>query len=77
MNDANHESQRGVPVATVGINNSTNAALLAVRMLGSYYPEFQEKMAQYQNTMKVEVEEKAATLEQSGYQAYLERQGKR
>ena len=25
---------RGVPVATVAINNSTNAALLAIRMLG-------------------------------------------
>jgi phosphoribosylcarboxyaminoimidazole (NCAIR) mutase len=25
---------RGVPVATVAINNATNAALLAVRMLG-------------------------------------------
>ena len=68
---------RGVPVATVGINNSTNAALLAVRMLGSYYPEFQEKMAKYQETMKVEVEAKAAKLEDVGYQAYLESQGKR
>ena len=27
---------RGVPVATVAINNATNAGLLAVRMLGGW-----------------------------------------
>ena len=27
---------RGIPVATVAINNSTNAALLAIRILGAY-----------------------------------------
>lgn len=64
-------------MATVGINNSTNAALLAVRMLGSYYPEFQEKMAKYQEMMKVEVEGKAAKLEEIGYQAYLAEKGKK
>lgn len=69
--------QRGVPVATVGINNSTNAALLAIRMLGSHYPEYQEKLARHQATMKEEVEVKAETLEDIGYQAYLEKQGKR
>ncbi|KAF4122615.1 phosphoribosylaminoimidazole carboxylase [Geosmithia morbida] len=64
---------RGIPVATVGINNSTNAALLAVRMLGSHIPDYQKKMADYQETMKVEVEAKAARLEDIGYKAYLEK----
>ncbi|OAQ91604.1 phosphoribosylaminoimidazole carboxylase [Purpureocillium lilacinum] len=68
---------RGIPVATVGINNSTNAALLAVRMLGSHYPEYREKMARYMETMKVEVEGKAAKLEEVGYQAYLAEKAKK
>jgi 5-(carboxyamino)imidazole ribonucleotide mutase len=34
----------GVPVATVGINNSKNAGLLAARILGNKYPEVFEKL---------------------------------
>lgn len=64
-------------MATVGINNSTNAALLAIRLLGSHYPEYQDKMARYMETMKVEVEGKAAKLEDVGYQAYLEDKAKK
>lgn len=64
-------------MATVGINNSTNAALLAIRMLGSYYPQYQEKMAKYMETMKVEVEGKASKLEDIGYQAYLAEKAKK
>merc|ERR1712080_351230 len=35
---------RGVPVATVAINNSTNAALLAVRILGAADPKWLTEM---------------------------------
>lgn len=63
---------RGIPVATVGINNSTNAALLAVRILGSHFPEYQQKMADYQEALRIEVEGKATKLEDIGYQAYLQ-----
>ncbi|KJZ77861.1 hypothetical protein HIM_02498 [Hirsutella minnesotensis 3608] len=63
---------RGIPVATVGINNSTNAALLAVRILGSHYPEYRQKMASYLDGLRVEVEAKAARLEDVGYRAYLD-----
>ncbi|XP_074296309.1 uncharacterized protein LOC141626337 [Silene latifolia] len=38
---------RGVPVATVAINNATNAGLLAVRMLGVGDSDLQARMAQY------------------------------
>ena len=38
---------RGIPVATVAINNSTNAALLAVRILSVANTECREKLAQY------------------------------
>ena len=36
-----------MPTATVGINNSTNAALLAIRILGSFVPKYQEQMRRY------------------------------
>lgn len=58
-------------MATVGINNSTNAALLAIRILGSCIPDYQQKMVAYQQQMKVEVEGKATSLEALGYRAYL------
>lgn len=38
---------RGIPVATVAINNSTNAALLALRILSVSNVECREKLAQY------------------------------
>ncbi|TDZ12871.1 phosphoribosylaminoimidazole carboxylase [Colletotrichum spinosum] len=63
---------RGCPVATVGINNSTNAALLAVKILGSFSLEYQQKMAQYMSNMSTEVEHKAAKLQSVGWKAYLE-----
>lgn len=45
----------GVPVATVGINNSANAGLLAVRILSVKYPGLRKKMEQYQRTLKNKV----------------------
>lgn len=38
---------KGIPVATVAINNSANAALLAVRMLSISNPEYRQKVADY------------------------------
>ena len=38
---------KGVPVATVAINNSTNAALLAARILGSSDKGIAEKLDEY------------------------------
>lgn len=42
---------RGIPVATVAINNSTNAALLAIRMLSIANPECREKLLAYSESM--------------------------
>lgn len=42
---------RGIPVATVAINNATNAALLAIRMLSIGSPEIREKLAAYSESM--------------------------
>ncbi|SJM87618.1 probable Phosphoribosylaminoimidazole carboxylase [Zygosaccharomyces bailii] len=62
---------RGVPVATVAINNSTNAALLAIRFLGAYEPEFHRKLQEYALNQEKEVLEKATKLEKFGYKAYM------
>lgn len=43
---------KAIPVATVGINNSYNAGLLAVQMLALKYPELKEKLKEYRKNMK-------------------------
>jgi phosphoribosylaminoimidazole carboxylase len=65
---------RGIPVATVAIQNATNAGLLAVRILGLSSPELVDKMLDYQKGLKEMVLEKAERLEQLGWQEYLKQQ---
>ncbi|KAK6062721.1 phosphoribosylaminoimidazole carboxylase [Seiridium cupressi] len=62
---------RGVPCLTVGINNSTNAALAAVRILGTTFPEYAESMKAYQSKLKDEVYAKDARLLEIGHEAYM------
>lgn len=45
----------GVPVATVGIGASKNAALLALRILSLRYPELAKKLEEYREKMRSEV----------------------
>jgi 5-(carboxyamino)imidazole ribonucleotide mutase len=45
----------GIPVATVAINGSTNAALLAIEILALKYPELQRKLGGYRETMRQKV----------------------
>jgi len=59
---------RGVPVATVAINNSTNAALLAIRMLGQ---EYLQKMIDYQKKMEEQVLQKVDVLQKEGWEKYV------
>ncbi len=42
----------GIPVATVGVNASENAGLLAMQILGVKYPEIAEKLADYKQKMR-------------------------
>lgn len=42
----------GVPVATVAINGSKNAALLAVQMLSLNYPDVREKFREYKKKLE-------------------------
>ncbi|KAL1566142.1 phosphoribosylaminoimidazole carboxylase [Salvia divinorum] len=62
---------RGVPVATVAINNATNAGLLAVRLLGISDFDLQARMAQYQEDRRDEVLVKDDKLEKGGWENYL------
>lgn len=61
---------RGVPVATVAINNSINAALLAARILGAHDGAIQQRLVEYAATMGEEVVGKAARLEDVGFEKY-------
>ncbi|KAI1744340.1 phosphoribosylaminoimidazole carboxylase [Xylaria scruposa] len=62
---------RGIPCATVGIGNSTNAALLAIRILGVAFPEYADKMKAYQEKMKNEVLAKDEVILSAGWEKYL------
>ncbi|MFN3598171.1 MAG: 5-(carboxyamino)imidazole ribonucleotide mutase [Aquificaceae bacterium] len=46
----------GVPVATVGIGNGTNAGLLAVRILSLKYPQLAQRLKDYEEELKRKVE---------------------
>jgi 5-(carboxyamino)imidazole ribonucleotide mutase len=43
---------KSIPVATVGINNSYNAGMLAIQMLSLKYPEVKEKLVNFRKEMK-------------------------
>jgi len=62
----------GVPVATVAINGSKNAAILAAQILGSHDREIQAKITQYKADLEQKVEKIADTVEELGYQQYLD-----
>lgn len=59
-------------MATVAINNSTNAALLAIRVLAAANPRLQTAVLQYQEQAKQEVYGKIEKLEQVGWMTYKE-----
>ncbi|KAF5375617.1 hypothetical protein D9757_008510 [Collybiopsis confluens] len=61
---------RGIPVAAVAINNSTNAALLAVRILSAGNPELVREMEVYQKGLGEEVDRKIGVLGDIGWGNY-------
>jgi phosphoribosylaminoimidazole carboxylase len=67
---------RGEPVATVGINNSTNAALLAVRILGAEDKAIRERLRVWMEGNEKEVMRKDKALLEDGWEAYLKGMGK-
>jgi phosphoribosylaminoimidazole carboxylase len=62
---------RGVPVATVGIGNSTNAALLAARILGIEDERIAEAVEEYASASREESITKDTKLNELGAKAYL------
>ncbi|KAH9483188.1 Phosphoribosylaminoimidazole carboxylase [Psilocybe cubensis] len=61
---------RGIPVATVAINNGMNAGLLAVRILSAGIPGLIEAMDQYMKAMEAEVLGKVEILKEVGWEKY-------
>lgn len=64
------DPQRGIPVATVAINNGTNAGLLAVRILSAGIPRLIDSMDHYMRTMENEVLGKVEKLKEVGWENY-------
>ena len=60
----------GIPVATVAINGGTNAGLLAARILATSDPELLQRLKDYSQELKEQVEAKAEKLEKVGYKEY-------
>ncbi len=63
-------TKRGIPVATVAINNGVNAGLLAVRILSAGMPALIEVMNRYMKSMEKEVLSKVEKLEEVGWEEY-------
>lgn len=63
---------RGVPVATVGVNNSTNAALLAARIVGTSDVRIAQAVQSYAQNAKDEVMERERVMSQSTWRECME-----
>ena len=61
---------KGIPVATVAIDNATNAALLAIRILASSTPSLMKKLLAYQDCLRDSVMQKVAKLDDLGWNRY-------
>jgi len=68
---------RGVPVATVAINNARNAGILAGRIVALYDSEVRSRLEQYHAAQTESVEQSAAHLEEIGPQSFLEELARR
>jgi len=66
----------GDPVASVAINGSKNAGILAAQILATADVELSARVQQYKSDMKGEVERKASKLEDLGYGSFLDQMGK-
>ncbi|KAK6364611.1 hypothetical protein LTS17_012084 [Exophiala oligosperma] len=61
---------RGVPVATVGIGNSTNAAILAARIVGTSETKARQWVEEHLQKMEDENMEKEHRLQREGWEVY-------
>lgn len=62
----------GIPVATVGVDNVRNAALLAIQILATSDKKLEEKMIEYKKSLAENVEKKSKRLLEIGLEKFLE-----
>lgn len=60
----------GIPVATVAINGGANAGLLAAKILATSDQGLLQKLKDYSENMKREVQAKDRKLQETGYKNY-------
>lgn len=58
----------GIPVATVALNGSKNAGILAATILGAFDEKISAKILAYKKTLETEVSEKIAKLKKDGWE---------
>ena len=58
----------GIPVATVALNGSKNAGILAATILGAFDEKISEKILEYKKSLGTEVTEKIAKLKKDGWE---------
>jgi 5-(carboxyamino)imidazole ribonucleotide mutase len=58
-----------VPVATVGVNSSRNACILACEILSIKYAEIRKKLEQLKDSIKKDVEEKSRQVRRNSIKA--------
>ena len=61
----------GIPVATVGVDNVRNAALLAIQILATSDKKLEDKMIEYKKSLAKGVENKSKRLDEIGLEKYL------
>ena len=61
----------GIPVATVGIDNAKNAAILAAKILALSDQNLNKKLIEYQQQLGQKVSDKNSKLQEIGYQQYI------
>lgn len=61
----------GIPVATVAVDGAKNAGILAVQILATGDEKLEGKLVVYKKKLAEGVEEKAAKLEEIGWQEYV------
>lgn len=60
----------GIPVATVAINGGANAGILAAKILATSDSALLQRLKDYSEELKAQVEAKDAKLQETGYRAY-------
>ncbi len=60
----------GIPVATVAINGGVNAGLLAAKILATSDAGILQRLKDYSENMKKEVQAKDQKLQETGYKNY-------